>query len=146
LQYVLTQLNSKGGICISGSNTGSEWKALRFFSADGAPLNTYQSEELLDIFHNGTFSYVSWNQVGKLSYYQSALQKYTEHLLTFLDVEAIRARQFKIVLDCGNGTASQFVESLLTAFGCEVIAINNQPSGCSLPLFQAKNIHNRFYN
>ncbi|GAK61286.1 phosphoglucomutase/phosphomannomutase alpha/beta/alpha domain I [Candidatus Vecturithrix granuli] len=128
LQYALTQLNSKGGISISGSSTGSEWKALRFFSADGAPLNTYQSEELLDIFHNGSFSYAPWNQVGQLSYCQTALQKYTEHLLAFLDVDTIRARQFKIVLDCGNGTASQFVESLFNAFGCEVIAINNQPS------------------
>ena len=128
LQYALTQLHANGGICISGSSTGAEWKALRFFGVDGAPLNTYQSEELLDIFHNGSFSYAPWNNIGRLSYSQSALPVYTEHLKTFLDVETIRSRQFKIVLDCGNGTASQFVESLLKEFGCEVVAINNHPS------------------
>ena len=128
LQYVLTQLNANGGISISGPSVGAEWKTLKFFGADGAPLNTYRNEELLDIFHNGSFTYAPWNQLGKLSYHQSALQAYSEYLKSFLDVETIRERQFKIVLDCSNGTASQFAESLFKELGCDVIAINNKPS------------------
>ncbi len=141
MQHALIQLGARGGISISGPSVGAEWKALRFFGADGAPLNTYQSEELLDIFHHGSFSYAPWNQIGDLSYYDAALSSYTEHLTTFLDVEAIRARHFKIVLDCCNGTASQFVESLFTELGCEVVAINNTPSPDAVytPLPEKKN-------
>lgn len=32
------------------------------------------------------------------------------------------------MLDCCNGTASQCVDQLFTEFGCEVLAINNEPS------------------
>ncbi len=140
LQHAVTQLGANGGVSISGSSFGAEWKALKFFVADGAPLNTYQSEELLDIFHNGTFTHVPWDQIGELSYYEAALASYAEHLKAFLDVEAIRARHFKIVLDCCNGTASQFVEKLFSELGCEVVAINNEPSPDAVytPLPEAK--------
>jgi phosphomannomutase len=71
---------------------------------------------------------VPWNQIGRLDLYDSALQMYADALKEFLDVDAIRAQQYKIVLDCCNGTASHFVESLFTEMGCEVVAINNEPS------------------
>jgi len=128
LQYAVIQLGANGGVSISGPSVGAEWKALKFFGSDGAPLNTYQDEELLDIFYNGFFTYAPWNQIGRLSYYEAALQSYAESLKAFLDVEAIRARHYKIVLDCCNGTASQFVEALFTELGCDVVAINNEPS------------------
>lgn len=128
LQHAVIQLGANGGVSISGPGIGAEWRALKFFGSDGAPLNSYQDEELLDIFHNGSFSSMPWNQIGHLSYYEAALQSYAESLKAFLDVEAIRARHFKIVLDCCNGTASQFVETLFTELGCEVVAINNEPS------------------
>lgn len=128
LQHAVIQLGAQGGISISGPNFGAEWKALRFFGADGAPLNTYRDEELLDIFYNGSFSSKPWNQLGQLSSYEDALQGYSEALKNFLDLDAIHERHFKIVVDCCNGTASQVVEQLFRAFGCEVIVINNEPS------------------
>ncbi|MBD3323901.1 hypothetical protein GF339_04910 [candidate division KSB3 bacterium] len=128
LQHVLTQHHAQGGISISGPSVGAEWKALKFFGADGAPLNTYQHEELLDIFHNGSFAYAPWDHLGRLSSDASALQAYAASLHAFLDTDAIRERQFKIVIDCCNGTASQFVDALFTAMGCDVVAIHNEPS------------------
>ena len=140
LQHAVSQLGANGGVSISGPNSGAEWKALKFFGSDGAPLNTYQSEELLDIFYNGSFMYAPWDLIGHLSYHEAALLSYTKALKAFLDVETIRARHFKIVLDCCNGTASQFVERLFTELGCDVIAINNEPSPDAVytPLPEAK--------
>lgn len=141
LQHAIIQSGMKGGVSISGPNVGTEWKALKFFDPDGAPLNSYQDEELLDIFHNGSFSQLSWNQLGHLEQAESALQKYAEALTAFLDVDAMRERHFTIVIDCCNGTASRFVESLFTDLGCHVIAINNEPSpdAVYMPLPEAKN-------
>ena len=69
---------------------GAEWKALWFFGNDGAPLNSYQDEELLDIFYNGSFSSKPWNELGQLASYGDALQNYTNALKHFLDLDAIR--------------------------------------------------------
>ncbi len=128
LQHAVTRLEANGGISISGPNLGAEWKALRFFGSDGAPLNSYQDEELLDIFYNGSFSSKPWDELGTLTSYPDALHNYTKVLKTFLDLDAIRARQFKIVLDCCRGTASHYVAEFFTELGCEIVAINNEPS------------------
>ena len=141
MQHAITQLGAQGGVSISGTTSGAEWKALRFFDADGAPLNSYKDEELLDIFYNGSFSSKAWNQLGKQLHYEAAQDSYAAALKQFLNVEAIRERQFKIVLDCCNGSASQFADRLFTELGCEVLAINNEPSPDAryYPLPEAKN-------
>lgn len=128
MQHAITQLGAQGGVSISGTTFGAEWKALKFFDADGAPLNSYKDEELLDIFYNGSFSSKPWNKLGKLLRYEAARESYAAALKQFLDIDAIRKRGFKIVIDCCNGSASQFVSQLFTEFGCEVLAINNEPS------------------
>lgn len=128
LQHAIRQIGATGGVSVSGPNLGAEWNALKFFGADSAPLNTYQDEELLDIFYNGSFASKSWNQLGHLTHHQRALASYSDALKAFLDVEAIRARKFKVVVDCCNGTASQFADAFFSELGCEVIAINNEPS------------------
>jgi len=140
MQHAITEIGATGGVSISGTNFGAEWKALKFFGSDGAPLNSYQDEELVDIFYNGSFSSQPWNQLGALRYYNDAMQSYARALTQFFDIDAIRERQFKIVVDCCNGTASQVVESFFEDLGCEVVAINNEPSPDAVyrPLPEAK--------
>ena len=141
MQYAITELDAQGGVSISGTTFGAEWKALNFFDTDGAPLNSYKDEELVDIFYNGSFASQPWNQLGKLLHYERARESYAAALKQFLDVGAIRERQFKIVIDCCNGSASRFVDRLFTELGCEVLAINNEPSPEAVyyPLPEAKN-------
>ncbi len=141
MQHAITQLDAQGGVSISGTTIGAEWKALKFFDADGAPLNSYKDEELVDIFYNGSFSSRPWNQLGKILRDDTARQSYAAALKHFLDVDAIRERHFKIVLDCCNGTASQFADRVFTELGCEVLAINNEPSPDAVyhPLPETKN-------
>ncbi len=128
MQHAITQLGAQGGVSISGTTIGAEWKALKFFDADGAPLNSYKDEELVDIFYNGSFSSQPWNQLGKILRDDTVCDSYAAALKQFLDVDAIRERHFKIVIDCCNGTASQFAHRLFMELGCEVLAINNEPS------------------
>jgi phosphomannomutase len=49
--------------------------------------------------------------------------------LPFLDVEGIRARRFKVALDCCHGAGSVIMPQLLTELGCEVYAINMEADG-----------------
>lgn len=128
MQHAITELGAQGGVSISGTTAGAEWKALKFFGADGAPLNSYKDEELVDIFYNGSFASQPWNQLGRLLRDDTAHDRYIAALTAFLDVDAITARQFTIVLDSHNGSASHFADRVLTELGCKVVAINNEPS------------------
>jgi len=55
------------------------------------------------------------------------IEKISEHQL--FGREAIRKRKFKVVLDSVNGAGGVISPLLLEALGCEVININQEPTG-----------------
>jgi len=46
-----------------------------------------------------------------------------------VDVEAIRRRRLKVVLDCNHGSGSVLGPKLLEALGCDVIVLGGTPDG-----------------
>ena len=49
--------------------------------------------------------------------------------LPYLDLDGIRARRFRVALDCCHGAGAVIMPQLLTELGCEVFAINMEPHG-----------------
>jgi phosphomannomutase len=49
--------------------------------------------------------------------------------LPWLDLASIRARGFRVALDCVRGAGATIMPALLEALGCEVRAINLEPDG-----------------
>jgi phosphomannomutase len=55
---------------------------------------------------------------------------HVKRVLAHVDVEAIRARNFRVALDCVNGAASVMSPSFLhDELGCEVFSIHSEPNG-----------------
>jgi phosphomannomutase len=50
-------------------------------------------------------------------------------ILNIVDREPIAAKSFKVVLDSVNGAGARVTKKLLAEFGCEVFAINDEPTG-----------------
>jgi phosphomannomutase len=49
--------------------------------------------------------------------------------IPYVDVKAIRARRFKVALDCVRGAGATIMPMLLERLGCEVVSINMEPDG-----------------
>ena len=49
--------------------------------------------------------------------------------MAIVDRGAIAARKFKVALDSVNGAGGRVTKKLLAGFGCEVFAINDEPTG-----------------
>ena len=49
--------------------------------------------------------------------------------IPYVDVAGIRARRFKVALDCVRGAGATIMPMLLERLGCEVVAINMEPDG-----------------
>lgn len=118
-----------GGIAITASHNPQEWNALKFIRADGIFLYPYQAEELLDIYHQGFFALVGNDEIGAVAYDDRAGARHLRLLLEHTDLDLIRARRFKVVVDCCNGAGTQLAPDLLEALGCEVVVINGEPTG-----------------
>jgi phosphomannomutase len=128
MQLAVKWLAADGGIAITAGHNPWQWNALKFVRGDGLYLNATQAEELLDIFHQGEFLKADWKGIKQSIAYADPIGKHIETLQRAFDVEAIRQRRLVVAVDCCNGACSLLSPQWLEVLGCEVLALNNDPT------------------
>jgi phosphomannomutase len=75
--------------------------------------------------------YVTWEKLGEIESDTEAARRHVDTVLAipYLDVAGIRARRFRVALDCVRGAGAVIVPELLNRLGCEVTSINMEPDG-----------------
>jgi len=85
---------------------------------------------LLDIYHGSKFLLASWDQLRPVdTCVDWLLDRYLEHLLSVLDVDAIRQRTSRVLVDFCNGTCAPLASRFLAELGCTLLQLNEEPSG-----------------
>jgi phosphomannomutase len=129
LSFAVREHGADGGISITGSHNDAEWNALKFIGADGALLNAVKSEELLDIYHAAQFRLVGWDRLRRVISDGDVAARYLEHLSAALDVEAIRARAFRVAVDFVNGSGAALTRAFLDGLGATLVPLHEEPTG-----------------
>ncbi len=129
ISFAVRETGADGGISITGSHNDASWNALKFTGPDGALLNAVKSEELLDIYHGSNFLLASWDKLRPVQREAELMDRYLDHLLAALDVDAIRARALRVVVDFCNGACGPAAGRLFEALGCTLLPINEEPTG-----------------
>jgi len=129
VQHTIRRLDAAGGISIGASHNTADWNALKFFGPRGIYLSTAEANELLDIYHLRKFHFARWDCIGGLRFEGDAIDRYLDELAAAYDFEALR--QFKVVVDCCNGTSSPILRRLNDRFGFRFILINEKTGGTS---------------
>jgi len=120
---------ASGGIAVTASHNPKEWNGLKFISRAGLYLTPHQTEEFLDIYHQGEFAFVGPERLRALRTELRPVEAHLRKLLGHFDAELIRRRKFKVAVDCGNGAGVLLAPRLLEALGCETVFINAEPDG-----------------
>jgi phosphomannomutase len=128
-QLTVTHFKANGGIVITASHNPVEWNALKFIGPQGIFLDRRESAELFDIFTQGNPDYCSEDEYKLLSYENNAFKLHMRRIFKEIDVEAIRARKFKVALDCCNGVGALYSRSFLEELGCEVFSVFERTEG-----------------
>ena len=128
LQLAVKRLHADGGIAITAGHNPWQWNALKFVRGDGLYLNFTQAEELLDIFHQGEFAKATWDTISQSIAYADPIGDHVQTLLSTFAVESISARHFVVAVDCCNGACSLLSPKWLESLGCEVLALNSDPT------------------
>ncbi len=131
LQLAVEHSDAVGGVMITASHNPAQWNGLKFISEEGIFLTPEQHRKFLEIVNENSPEFASWNSVGKYRQDSGFIDKHIEMILgiDFIDVEKIKERKFKVVVDCINGAGSEAVPKLLEKFGCEVIKLNCEGNG-----------------
>ncbi|HEY2974933.1 MAG TPA: phosphoglucosamine mutase [Pyrinomonadaceae bacterium] len=128
MQLAIKWLQADGGIAITAGHNPWQWNALKFVRGDGLYLNSTQAEELLDIFHQGEFAKASWKTIKQVVQYENPIPHHIEVLKTAFAVDVIESRRLVVAVDCCNGACSLMSPQWLAALGCEVLALNDNPT------------------
>ncbi len=120
-----------GGISLSASHNPNEWNALKLINADGEFMTPEQNKQMLSLVSDKPVNYVKWDQLGKLIYDENGLKNHIESVFNFnfLEIEKIKNKKFKVLVDCVNGAGSYVMPELLRKFGCDVIEMNCEKNG-----------------
>lgn len=128
LQLAVKWMSADGGVSITAGHNPEPWNALKFVRGDGLYLNETQADELLDIFHQAEFSKANWERIQSKVEERDAVSHHLEVLSRAFDVEAVRARRLTVAVDCCNSSCSLLSPRWLAALGCEVLAVNDDPT------------------
>ncbi len=124
--------NADGGIILTASHNPKQWNALKLLNEKGEFISGDDGAEVLEIAENNDYSYADVDQLGTYSRNESYLQKHIDHVLNLdlVDVDAIKAKHFKVAIDCVNSTGGLFLPPLLKQLGvAEVVELYCEPNG-----------------
>jgi phosphomannomutase len=129
-QLAVEHHHAAGGLMISASHNPIEWNALKFIGPSGSFLEAHEGAEMRRIVEGG-IPRASWDRLGKVIEDREAIARHIEQVLSlpYIDVEGIRARRFKVALDCVRGAGGEIIPQLLERLGCRVEAIHLEPDG-----------------
>jgi len=120
-----------GGIILTASHNPKQWNALKLLNEKGEFLNDAEGRAILDIAERGDFVFADVDSLGKVE-----LKDYTDfHIqevlsLKLVNIEKIKAANFKVAVDAVNSVGGVVVPKLLKALGVEkVVEINCEPTG-----------------
>ena len=112
-----------GGIILTASHNPMQWNALKLLNEHGEFLNAAEGNEVLRIAEAEEFEFADVDHLGQVLVDQTYDQKHIEHVLglELVDVEAIKAAHFRVVIAAVNSVGGRVIPALLHALGVEEI-------------------------
>jgi mannose-1-phosphate guanylyltransferase/phosphomannomutase len=110
------------GFHIGVSPTDPEVVRIQFFEPPGVEMSAAMQKEVEKHFSRGELRRVAASEVAGISYPARVHETYAHELLSTLDVERIRQRGFRIVVDYGSSGASYVLPLVLGPLGVEMVA------------------------
>jgi phosphomannomutase len=120
-----------GGIILTASHNPVQWNALKLLNEKGEFISGSDGEEMLKIAENEQFEFAPVTKLGQYIQDDSYLQKHIDLILNLplVDVEAIKNKGFKVVVDGVNSSGGIAVPLLLKALHVSVKELYCEPTG-----------------
>lgn len=122
-------LNAAAGIQITASHNPAPWNGLKPFSPRGAVLNADEGGRLVAVLNSGSIAYRSVDGLGSYSLQPELGEQHLARVMPLVNLAAIRARRFRVVLDCNHGSGGVLGPRFLEQLGCQVVTLGGTPDG-----------------
>jgi phosphomannomutase len=112
-----------GGIILTASHNPKQWNALKLLNSKGEFISDEDGKLVLALGDSEAFDFAPVTKLGHYITDDTFLQQHIDAILRLplVNKEAIKARNFRVVVDAVNSTGGFAVPMLLEALGVEVI-------------------------
>ncbi len=131
VEIAVVEERASGGIILTASHNPAQWNALKLLNEKGEFISGADGEEILRIAEAEDFDFAAIGKLGKYEKKDGYIRKHIDKILELplVDVEAIRARGFRVVVDGVNSTGGIAVPMLLESLGVAVKELYCEPTG-----------------
>jgi mannose-1-phosphate guanylyltransferase/phosphomannomutase len=141
LPVPLTQFATRGGHCDAGvhvlvSPLDQRSADIRFFDGDGLQIDKRAERKFENLFFREDFRRAAFYEMGDIEYIDPH-GDYCRHLMDSVDAAAIRAANFRVLIDYDYSQASSVLPAILNDLGVTAIplnaGLNEQPHHRTVP-------------
>jgi len=120
-----------GGIALTASHNPAPWNALKLASHRGMFLTPAEGAEVLTMVAEERIPRARWDGAGECATADDVTARHVERILAdpLIEIEAVRKRGFRVVLDTCAGAGSLPALPLLSRLGVQVDGLHLEPTG-----------------
>lgn len=123
-RFVLRRPTDSAGITIRLLPSDPQSVIIRFFDSDGLDITEDTQRKIERLLSREDFRRVFPGEIGDIGFAPRALEHYSTALETTVDIERIRSKGFKVVIDYAYGSTSFAMPNVLAKLGLDVLAVN----------------------
>jgi phosphomannomutase len=123
--------SANGGIILTASHNPKQWNALKLLNDRGEFLNGVEGEKILAIAEAEAFDFSDVDNLGEIIENDAYMDIHIDEVLNLalVDVDAVKAAKFKVVVDGVNSSGGVIIPKLLELMGVEVVKLYCEPNG-----------------
>lgn len=132
VEMAVVMENAQGGIILTASHNPKQWNALKLLNEKGEFISDEIGKQVLAVAESGEINFADVDKLGSISENKDYIRKHIDEILKIklVDVDAIKAKKFKIVIDAVNSTGGIAIPMLLRALGVDdIVEIFCTPDG-----------------
>ena len=131
VEVAVAMEKADGGIILTASHNPKQWNALKLLNAKGEFLSGADGAEILKIAEEESFVFSEVDDLGTITYNTDYMDRHINEVLNLklVDVESVKKRNFKVVVDGVNSSGGIVIPSLLRRMGVEVVELYCEPTG-----------------
>lgn len=120
-----------GGIILTASHNPKQWNALKLLNDKGEFLSGADGAKILEIAESEAFDFSEVDDLGQITNNDAYMDIHIDEVLNLplVDIEAVKAAQFKVVVDGVNSSGGIVIPNLLEQMGVEVVKLYCEPNG-----------------
>ncbi len=126
---MVRQLGCAGGVVITASHNPIAYNGIKLLLDNGVAPPGPEAEKIKRCFLEKNLAFADSVHCGRVTCSDRTDATHIAKVLAIVNKDAIIAKKFKVVLDSVNGAGGRVTKKLLAELGCEVTAVNDEPTG-----------------